>query len=138
MNRCHQKSEYRHRRHNGHTASACTDGISCVVSESEIESQTLNDWRAVARNLVVTKGREGADLYSGGGSKPTPVSTYSHRVEGAGKDTTGAGDVFAAAILIRYAATNDAVAAAEYASLCAALSTRRPSWTAVETPTGLI
>lgn len=106
----------------------------CVLSESEIEAQTLDDWMAVARHLVVTKGRDGADLYYGGQSEPTPVPTYSHRVDGAGTDTTGAGDVFAAAMLIRFASTGDARAAAEYASLCAALSTRAPSWSAVETP----
>ncbi len=106
----------------------------CVLSESEIETKTLNDWRDVARHLVVTKGREGADLYSEDRSKPFRISTHSHRVDGAGNDTTGAGDVFAAAMVIRFGSTGDARSSAEFASLCAALSTRAPSWSAVEKP----
>ena len=106
----------------------------CVLSESEIEPRTLDDWREVADHLVVTKGREGADLYSEGRSQPTRVSTYAHLVDGAGTDTTGAGDVFAAAMLIRFASTGDANRAAAYASACAALSTRAPSWSAVAEP----
>ena len=42
--------------------------------------------------------------------------------------------MFAAAMLIRYAKTHDARSAAEFASLCAALSTRGPSWTNVQMP----
>ncbi len=106
----------------------------CVLSESEIETRNLDAWRDISRHLVVTRGREGADLYSEDRSKPFRVSTYSQRVDGAGTDTTGAGDVFAAAMLIRYAQSNDARAAAEYASLSAALSTRAPSCSAVEEP----
>ncbi len=106
----------------------------CVISDAEIEPRTLNDWRGIANHLVVTKGRDGADLYSEGRSNPTHVPTFAADVVGAGNDSTGAGDVFAAAMLIRYAGTSDAYSAAEYASLCAALSTRGPSWTAVEIP----
>ena len=85
-------------------------------------------------NLVVTKGSKGADLYIGDADDPVQVPSFAHRVNGAGADTTGAGDVFAAAMLIRYAATSDAKEAATYASACAALSTRAPSWDAVENP----
>ena len=106
----------------------------CVISESEVEAETLGEWRRLTRNLVVTKGSEGADLYLEGRNEPVPVSSFGDVVDGAGADTTGAGDVFAAAMLIRYAATEDAIASARYASACAALSTRAPSWSAVEAP----
>ena len=107
----------------------------CVISESEVEAETLGEWRRLSRNLVVTKGSQGADLYPEGRNEPVPVSSFGDVVDGAGVDTTGAGDVFAAAMLIRYAATEDAIASARYASACAALSTRAPSWSAVQKPT---
>ena len=115
------------------------DGMSsewdiCVISESEIDVQSLDDWRSAARTLVVTKGSEGADLFTDLQSSPLPIPASTNEVEGAGIDTTGAGDVFAAAMLIRYAETGDTQESAIYASTCAALSTRTPSWSAVEKP----
>ncbi len=106
----------------------------CVISEAETDPNTIQDWRAVTRNLVVTKGPDGADLYQPSATKPTPIPSFADKIEGAGTDTTGAGDVFAAAMLIRYADKADAQDAAIYASACAALSTRAPSWSAVEEP----
>ena len=106
----------------------------CVVSESEIEPRSLGEWRELSRCLVVTKGGDGADLYTDEQNEPLTVPSFAGMVNEAGTDTTGAGDVFAAAMLIRYAATGDAEASAVYASACAALSTRAPSWSAVEEP----
>lgn len=106
----------------------------CVISESEVEPDTLAAWCEMTANLVITKGSRGADLYFSDADDPVEVPSFAAKVEAAGVDTTGAGDVFAAAMLIRYAATGDAKEAATYASLCAALSTRAPSWDAVETP----
>ncbi len=106
----------------------------CVVSESEVEDRTLVEWREKAICLVVTKGSDGAALYTGAQNEPVSVPPFAGMIEGSGTDTTGAGDVFAASMLIRYAATGDAETAARYASLCAGLSTRAASWSAVETP----
>ncbi len=106
----------------------------CVLSESETSDATMPDWREVARNLVVTKGSQGADLYVTGRTTPIPIPARNDVGGDVGFDTTGAGDVFAAAMLIRYAATGDPVDAAQYASICAALSTRARSWDAVEMP----
>ena len=106
----------------------------CVISESEVEVGTIGDWRRLTRNLVVTKGSEGANLYLLGRNEPVPISSFGDVVDDAGADATGAGDVFAAAMLVRYAATGDALGSALYASACAALSTRAPSWGAVEEP----
>lgn len=110
----------------------------CVISESEIEPQTLGDWQDITNHLVVTRGRDGADIYSEGESVPVNVPTFSDEVDGTGTDTTGAGDVFAAAMLIRFAASGDARHSAIYASACAALSTRGPSWKTVEVPIDLL
>ena len=106
----------------------------CVVSESEIDVAALDEWRGLTDNLIVTKGSRGAALYVGDSGEPSSIPSFADQVEGAGVDTTGAGDVFAAAMLIRYAETRDAEASAIYASACAALSTRAPSWSAVEAP----
>ena len=106
----------------------------CVISESEVEPRSLGEWRQLSRCLVVTKGGDGADLYTDEQNEPLTVPSFAGMVNEAGTDTTGAGDVFAAAMLIRYAATGDAEASAVYASACAALSTRAPSWSAVEEP----
>ena len=106
----------------------------CVISESEVDLEMLDEWRIMACNLIVTKGSTGAALYVGDSTEPLSIPSFADQVEGVGVDTTGAGDVFAAAMLIRYAATGDAEASARFASLCAALSTRAPSWSAVEAP----
>lgn len=106
----------------------------CVISDSEVEIETLTEWRQLTRHLVVTKGSQGAELYIENNEDPIPISSFADAIQGAGTDTTGAGDVFAAAMLIRYAASNDAIASANFASECAALSTRAPSWNAVEAP----
>ncbi len=106
----------------------------CVISESEVDVAALDEWRVLTDNLIVTKGSRGADLYVGSRGKRLSIPSFADQVEGAGVDTTGAGDVFAAAMLIRYAKTGDAEGSARFASLCAALSTRAPSWSAVEEP----
>jgi sugar/nucleoside kinase (ribokinase family) len=106
----------------------------CVVSESEFAPASIKAWRETCANLVVTKGDRGAELYSGDANDPFEVPSFAERVKRAGVDTTGAGDVFAAAMLIRYASTRDATASALYAAVCAALSTRAPSWSSVENP----
>ena len=106
----------------------------CVISEAETDPNTISDWRAITRNLVITKGPDGADLYQPSTTNPTPIPSFADKITGSGTDTTGAGDVFAAAMLIRYATTKDAKASASYAAACAALSTRAASWGAVEEP----
>ena len=106
----------------------------CVISESEVDVATLATWQNLTRNLVITKGAEGADLYVEGRQKPFKVPSFAKSIDGTGIDTTGAGDVFAAAMLFRYAATGDPMESVRYASACAALSTRAPSWSAVEAP----
>lgn len=65
--------------------------------------------------VVVTRGALGATLYQHGVSHPIaacPAQEY---------DPTGAGDVFAAAMLVRLAETGDPLAAAQFASAAAAL-----------------
>lgn len=64
--------------------------------------------------VAVTRGAAGATLYVAGEPRPVPPFPAVER------DPTGAGDVFAAALLLRLWETGDALAAATYASAAAA------------------
>lgn len=106
----------------------------CVLSDDEVNNDTLDDWLSIADILVVTKGAHGSTLYLDKGSTVVSIpSSYADKVPNAGFDTTGAGDVFAAAMLINYTKSRDPVASAYFASACAALSTTDSSWNAVPT-----
>ena len=69
-----------------------------------------------ARLLVVTLGEEGAVVYDHGRATRVPAYTV---VE---VDPTGAGDVFAAAYLIRFSETEDALEAARFANCVASFA----------------
>jgi sugar/nucleoside kinase (ribokinase family) len=70
--------------------------------------------------VVVTRGAAGATLYRAG--QPAPVAPFAAREI----DPTGAGDVFAAAMLVRLHATGDPQQAAAFASAAAARSVEGP------------
>ena len=61
--------------------------------------------------VALTRGANGADIYLAGVPHPA--------VE---RDPTGAGDVFAAALMVRYAETRNAIDAAQFAAVVAAAS----------------
>ncbi|MBN1312387.1 MAG: ribokinase [Anaerolineae bacterium] len=69
--------------------------------------------------LVVTRGREGCTLYIQGQPTHIPALAVSER------DSTGAGDVFAAAFFARLKATNDPLASARFATMIAGDSVMR-------------
>jgi sugar/nucleoside kinase (ribokinase family) len=66
--------------------------------------------------VALTYGAEGAALYLGGVPQHIPAYPAVER------DPTGAGDVFAAAMMVRYHETRDAVVAAFFAAVVAAAS----------------
>lgn len=99
----------------------------CVVSEHEAQDDTLQDWLAVAEHVVVTRGDRGAALYRRGDHRGIHVPAAAH-IPGAGTETTGAGDVFAAAMAVGYAKGMGVVEAARDASEWAARSTTAPGW----------
>ena len=75
--------------------------------------------------VLLTAGPQGATLYQQG--QPEPVAPFpAHEV-----DPTGAGDVFAAAFLVRYAEGAAPAAAARFAAAAAALSVEGPGITAI-------
>ena len=85
-----------------------------VVSVDDVEDPRLIDiWAEITPTLIVTMGGDGARMHSKGvwhRIAPFPVEEI---------DPTGAGDVFAAAYLVRYQETTDPVESARFAS-CAA------------------
>lgn len=79
----------------------------------------LAEYAAQAELLVLTKGPEGAIIYQDGKSQHVPAF-YVKEV-----DPTGAGDVFAAAFLIRYYETKDARKAARFGNCVASFLVER-------------
>lgn len=89
-----------------------------VVSPEDYGAQRRGVLRYLTRApvLIVTQGPLGARLWSEGRWRHIPA--FPARAV----DTTGAGDVFAAAFLARYAECGDALEAARFASCAASLS----------------
>ena len=87
-----------------------------IASHNEIDPHQARAWTSVAEVVVRTRGPEGAELYTArdtGNIATPPVDEI---------DPTGAGDVWAAAYLIRLRETGDIDAAARFASAAASLS----------------
>ena len=80
-----------------------------------------------ARVLILTVGEQGAIVHADG--KATRVPAY--RVQEV--DPTGAGDVFAAGYLIRYAETGDAIEAARFANCVASFVVEGPGPSTIPT-----
>jgi 1D-myo-inositol 3-kinase len=85
-----------------------------ILSEDDIEDYSLLEtWKNITRVLVFTRGSSGAEIHFDG---------HWHHVDAfpsSEVDPTGAGDVFAAAYLVRYSETSDVLESARFAS-CAA------------------
>jgi 1D-myo-inositol 3-kinase len=98
----------------------------------EPENRLLATWARAVPLLAVTNGAGGADLF-GQGREPEHFPGYPAREV----DPTGAGDVFAAALLIELRRTGDARLAMDFANRMAACSVERdgiegiPSYEAV-------
>jgi hypothetical protein len=94
-------------------------GDAVFVSEEDVtDPEAVEVWHDVVPIVVLTRARRGATVWDVRGRSDIPA------VETDEVDPTGAGDVFAAAFLIRYEETYDAVTAARFASAAAALSVR--------------
>jgi len=94
---------------------ALGDADAIILSADDLarDGARIEDWARWARLLVVTVGKEGAIIYHGGRQRRSPAFAVTE------VDPTGAGDVFAAAFLVRLSETEDACEAAHYAN-CAA------------------
>jgi sugar/nucleoside kinase (ribokinase family) len=85
----------------------------------------LDSLAAQARLMVVTDGWRGATVYRGGERQHIPPRPTRE------VDPTGAGDVFAAAFLIRLAETGDPMTAARFANIVASMSVEAPGMDAI-------
>ncbi|MBI4497394.1 MAG: ribokinase [Chloroflexi bacterium] len=94
------------------------------VGGREAQVQAL---AAQARLLVVTEGAHGCRILQGGREQHVPAFPAQER------DATGAGDVFAAAFLIRLAECGDPQAAAAFANAVAACSVEAPGVAGIPT-----
>lgn len=83
-----------------------------IVSEEDIAGDwgLVDAFRAVAPIVIVTRGGEGAMIFSG--RRALALGAYPAKE----RDPTGAGDCFGAAFLVRYAETGDIEDAGRFAS----------------------
>jgi sugar/nucleoside kinase (ribokinase family) len=93
-----------------------------VLSELDVPDPALlvRNWEQFVDIIVVTRAERGASLYRAGESCHYPARPAQE------VDPTGAGDVFAAAFLIRLIETGDACEAALFGSVVASLSVEGP------------
>lgn len=100
-----------------------------VVSEEDLAGHEALVRSVAARVPVVavTRGREGCSVYDHGQAHQVPAYPVSE------VDSTGAGDVFAAALFIRLAEGENPVASAGFAACAAALSVEREGFGSIPT-----
>ena len=91
------------------------------------DEELLEHYVRRARHLVLTLGENGAMVFSAGRSERVPA--YGVCVA----DPTGAGDVFAAAYVVRYAETGDTQRAAQFANSAASFVVEGAATDAVPT-----
>jgi sugar/nucleoside kinase (ribokinase family) len=93
-------------------------GLDAVfASEEDLADPRLPaSWALTLPIVAVTKGRQGCSVSSNGQRRDIPA------VAAREVDSTGAGDVFAAAFSVRFSETDDAFESARFASAAAALS----------------
>jgi len=100
-----------------------------VFSEEDIErdAAVIAACREKCDVVAVTHGNQGATVYQGASTWRFPA--YPTREV----DPTGAGDVFAAAFLVRYQATGDLQSAGSYASVAASFVVEAPGAESIPT-----
>ena len=87
----------------------------------------LEEYIARARLLVLTVSERGAIVHMNGSSERVPAYVVNE------VDPTGAGDVFAAAFLIRYGETHDAIESARFANSAASFVVEGPGPSTIPT-----
>ena len=101
------------------------DGL--PVTQAEADAQ-LAAWAGATPLVVATRGAIGATLWRAGAPPELFPGYPVNQI-----DATGAGDIFAAAFLVRLRETGDPRAAMDFANRCAALSIEGPGPSAIPT-----
>jgi sugar/nucleoside kinase (ribokinase family) len=98
-----------------------------VISELDVPDpvRLATDWGRFIETIVVTRAERGATTYHRGEPHHDPARPAQQ------VDPTGAGDVFAAAFLIRLAETGDPSLAAPFANAVASFSVEGPGMTGI-------
>ena len=92
-----------------------------IVSIDDVDDErSIESWARLAPLLIVTMGSRGARLHERDGWHDVPAF---HAVQ---VDPTGAGDVFAAAFLVRYHRIRNPLESARFASCAASFSVKKP------------
>ncbi len=110
------------------SAAAVLVGASVLILSDEDlgdDRAALDLYRRLCPLVVLTQGTRGCQVWQG--EQMTPVPPRPAREV----DPTGAGDVFAAAFLIRLAATGDPLRAARFANVAASFSVEGPATQAI-------
>lgn len=93
-----------------------------VISELDVPDpeRLVRNWQELVQIIVITRAERGATVYQHGESCYYPARPTQQ------VDPTGAGDVFAAAFLVRLSETNDPCEAARFANVVASFSVEKP------------
>lgn len=104
------------------------DVVIISIEDVAHNEDLVQHWAAQANMLVVTRGAHGCSIHQHGDSVAVPAHLV-HVV-----DATGAGDIFAAAFLVRLRQSNDPVVAARFANGLASQSITRRGLDSIPTP----
>jgi sugar/nucleoside kinase (ribokinase family) len=101
-------------------------GDVAFVSDEDVEEpESVSIWQKRVPVVVLTRARRGCAVWDNQGRHDFPAVISSEI------DPTGAGDVFAAAFLIRLKETGDTLSAARFGAAAAALAVREIGLTSV-------
>ena len=110
----------------------CIDLLVLSVEDLDGNESLVAHYAAHCPCVALTRGADGITLYMGGTPQQVPASPA--RVI----DTNGAGDVFAAAMLLQLFETGDPVQAARFAAAAAAVAIEGRGASAIPTRAGVI
>lgn len=105
-----------------------TDATVISIEDVAHDDQRIEELASASKVLVVTEGSLGAIVYWYGDVRHIPVQPVSET------DSTGAGDIFAAAFFFRLHSTQDPWESARFANQIARHSVTRPGLAGVPTP----
>jgi sugar/nucleoside kinase (ribokinase family) len=101
-----------------------------IVSEEDINGLDIPiDWLDLCNIFIVTKATRGATVFFQNEKFDIPTLSVIEC------DSIGAGDVFSTAYIIRYFETKDAMVAAKFANIAAALSVRSNRFSSIPSRT---